>query len=346
VTRRALYILLGVAALLAAAVLLLRVAERSATAPGAMPLLPGFETHANEIDSIRIATGTDDHTVTLHRDGDRWVVSERNDYPADIGKLRQLVVALAEARILEEKTSDPGRYARLGLETSPGEDGAIEVDISGDAFSQSIFFGKSPQRDTRYVRLADDATSYLVDRNPEIPRDAGQWLLPGIIDIGADRVQRVTIEHGDEEPIIVEKASQELTDFSVRNVPQGRELSYPTVGNGIAGVLAGLNLQDVRKARDMTPSTTVVVETWNGVRVEAAIATDGDETWVAFAASTAAAEPSGDGDEKATDAQADRQAAADEARTIGERVSGWQYRVTDQKKNLLTRRWDDILKAS
>jgi len=345
VTRRALYVLLGVAAALAAAVLLLRIAERSATAPGTMPLLPGFETHANAIDTIRISAGTDAEAVTLHRDGDRWEVGERDDYLADIGKLRKLVVALTEARILEEKTSDPDRYGRLGLAATPGEDAAIEVDVSGDTFSQTVFFGNSPQRDTRYVRLGDNPASYLIDRNPEIPREAGQWLLPEIVDIGAGRVHRVTIEHADSEPIVIEKDSKELTDFSVRDIPEGRELSYPTVANGIAGMLAGLNLQDVRKSRDMTPSTTVAVETWNGVRIDARIAAEGDQTWIAFAASTVPAPSSGGGDEDAAATPANERAAADEARAIEERVSGWQYRVTEQKKNLLTRHWDDILKS-
>ena len=31
---------------------------------------------------------------------------------------------------------------------------------------------------------------------------------------------------------------------------------------------------------------------------------------------------------------------------INDRLSGWQYRLPDFKKNLLTRRWDDILKAA
>jgi hypothetical protein len=33
------------------------------------------------------------------------------------------------------------------------------------------------------------------------------------------------------------------------------------------------------------------------------------------------------------------------AAAINERVGGWQYRLQDYKKDLLTRGWDDILKA-
>ena len=34
-----------------------------------------------------------------------------------------------------------------------------------------------------------------------------------------------------------------------------------------------------------------------------------------------------------------------EAVEISSRVNGWQYKVADYKANLLTRRWEDILKA-
>ena len=37
------------------------------------------------------------------------------------------------------------------------------------------------------------------------------------------------------ETIVIEKSEREQTDFDVSGIPDGRELTYATVGNGIAG---------------------------------------------------------------------------------------------------------------
>jgi len=42
----------------------------------------------------------------------RW--RKRADYPADVSKLRQLLVSLRDAKIVEAKTADPARFSAIG----------------------------------------------------------------------------------------------------------------------------------------------------------------------------------------------------------------------------------------
>jgi hypothetical protein len=143
-------------------------------------------------------------------------------------------------------------------------------------------------------------------------------------------MQRLTVAHADGETLVIEKTDVEQTDFVVRDVPEGRELSYATVGNGMADGLASLELDDVRKHVDVQASTSVNFDTWDGLRLAVEVVSDDETTWLAFSATTA--------DEEST--------AGSEAVEINERLSGWQYQVADYKKNLLVRRWDDILKST
>ncbi|MDH3531855.1 MAG: DUF4340 domain-containing protein, partial [Gammaproteobacteria bacterium] len=205
--------------------------------------------------------------------------------------------------------------------------------------------GDSAQRDFRYARLPDQATSYLIDKNPTVPDSVGDWLLPDIIDISAERVRKVSILHADGDSIVIEKGARDLTDFAVLDVPEDRELSYATVGNGVAGALSQLKLDDVRARRDAAAATTTVFETWDGLEITAAVTSDEGASWVAFAIGTVPVVPS-------AEATADDAAGAgepakvdDEANELNERLSAWQFRLPDYKKNLLLRRWDDILKA-
>jgi hypothetical protein len=293
-------------------------------------LLPGFAEQANKVRRVSIIQADTD-TLTMHNDSGQWVLAARDNYAVDVSKLRALIIALADANIVEEKTSNPELYEKLGVDDPEDGGSGTKVAVEGEEFSYSVILGESAQGDYRYARLADEQTSQLIDKNPSIADSAGDWLLPDLVDLESNRIRKVVITHEDGDTIVVEKSSEDLTDFTVLDIPQGRELSYSTVGNGIAGALRDLKFDDVRKATESAPGTSVVFETWDGQQVTAVVSTEGDESWVAFSA-VDEAETSSD--------------SADTAAEINDRLSGWQYRLPEHKKNLLTRRWEDILKSA
>ncbi len=329
-TRKTLHTLIAVIIGLLLLLLVIRSNDFDDATVGARVLLPEFKALANAVNAVRVKRPATDESVTLNLDDSKWVVGERDGYPADVGKLRQLIVALADAQILEEKTSNPAHYDKLGVGDPDDGGNGTKVIITAPEATYEVILGNTAQGESRYARVTGDATSYLVDQNPDLPQTAGDWLLPDVVDIRSERIKRVTITHADGETIVIEKTDREQTDFNVADVPEGRELSYATVGNGIAGALAALELQDVRSAVDSAATTTTVYETWDGLRITAEIVFDDDDNWVAFA----------------VESDAESSDAADEATEIKARVSGWQYRLPEHKKNLLIRRWDDILKAT
>lgn len=327
-TRRTLQTLAAIIVGLVLLLLALRGNDVHESGPVGEPALPDFASVANDISKVRIVRPSGGEGVTLHLKGDLWAVSARDDYAADIGKLRQLIIALADARVLEEKTSNPEQYDKLGVgDPEEGGTGTKIIATTPEA-TYSVILGNVAQGEYRYARPTDQATSYLIDQNPDLPKTVGDWLLPDIVDIGSAAVRRVVITHADGESIVVEKSDSDQTDFVVAGVPEGRELSYATVGNGVAGALGSLKLEDVRKTTAEAVATTTVFETWDNVTISAKITAGNEQSWVSFAAETNS-EESGDTDRVAE---------------INARVSGWQYRLPDHKKNLLVRRWDDILK--
>jgi len=308
------------------------------------PLLPGFSGDANDAQNVRIFF-PDADPLTIRRDADNWVISARDNYPADLGKLRQLIAALAEARIIEDKTSNPDLFEKLGVNDPENGGSGTKVFVEGEGFSHGVILGNSAQGNHRYARLADEQSSYLIDRDPNVSDDTGGWLHADILDIGSNRIRKVSIKHEDGEKITVEKSAEDLTDFSVLNIPEGRELSYATVGNGIAGALSQLRLDDVRKSTASVPGTSILFDTWDGLQISATVSTEEDESWVTFTATEmrveSDAESSEDDDERALPVD-----QAESAADINARVAGWQYRIPDHKRNLLVRRWKDILKST
>lgn len=331
--RKLLFSLLGLVVALLGLLAVFELGDRGESGAAGQPFLEGFAENANSVNRLDLRFAGDEPGFSIRRDGDVWVVDARDGYAADFEKLAGLVSSLANARIVEQKTSNPDNYNQLGVDDPASGGSGTGVKLSGEGFSYDVIVGNRAQRTYRYVRVASDATSYLVDQELDLHDSADEWLADEIVDIASDRIRRVSIRHADGETITIEKGSQDDTNFSVADIPEGRELSYESVGNGIAGALAKLSFDEVRKVQTVDSSTATSFETWDGLRVIATVATQEDATWLSFSAEAIPSEAGEEPDEQAP-----------EVDEINARLGNWQYRIADYKKNLFVRRWDDILK--
>lgn len=291
-------------------------------------LFPDFKSVANRIDNFSIQRLGDDEALAIHKIDDRWTVPVRDNYTADVGKLRELIIALADARIVEEKTSNPAYYSKLGVDDPAQGGNGTKLTASGVGFSYTLILGNRALGDFRYSRIDGEDMSFLIDQNPAIPVSASDWLLPNIIDIAVKRIQKVSIVHMDGETIVIAKDEEEQSDFDVLNIPKGRELRYATVGNGIAGALGNLTLRDVRRRTESSPIVTTRYETWDGQTIIAEVVSEDEQYWVSFSVSATVGDST----------------SGEESETINERLADWQYQLPEHKAKLLTQQWDSILK--
>jgi Domain of unknown function (DUF4340) len=339
-------------------------------------LVPGLEAAINDVERITLTKSGGETIATLERRPDGWVVTEKNAYRADVAKLRQGIAALAEARILEQKTANPESYARLGVEDVSAADaaGVAIALIGGGREWPTVILGNVEGNKYRYARRSDDPQSYLVDRNPDLPRSAAQWVDTEIVNVLPERVQQVAITHPDGEVVSISKSERGATNFTVANVPEGRELLYPGVANVIGNSLRELKLEDVAPAEATDAAEQAVVEfrTFDGLVVTVRGAEANDEAWINLTASfsaeqaaqfTPAAAPvddaeasvaessSGASSEQSADngaAPQDGASTADvaaEAERINGAVGGWRYKIAGYQYDQLTRRMSDLLQA-
>lgn len=375
-TSRNLRILAAVVILLFGVMYALNTTDRSPPGTELGLIVPGLKAQLNDLETVTIvlADANTDDGLTLAREGDTWVVREKSGYPADTATLRQLLIAIAEANKVEQKTSNPSLYDRLGVQ-HPAEEGGDGVLVEGSApdFSFALILGEQTQGDYRYARVPSEEPSWLIDRNPTLPADVSGWLQSGIIDIPSADVRSVEIRHADGETIRLHKETAEAGTYTVEEIPEGRELSYPTIVNSIAGTLGNLTLEDVARIEesgfDATANATFV--TFDELRVDIATAEKGEQTWITVEAAAVPAEepvaPAADGAEDAAtpsasdepevdeaeptggpDATAEEDAGptpAERAAAINARTKGWRYRIPGYKADQLTRRWEDILRA-
>jgi hypothetical protein len=285
---------LGVAAvlLMAVAVFVSQSRKPVQEAPSAGPLAAGLQAQLNALDSVvvRVAGG---ETITLKRVDSTWIVPEKHAFPADIAKLRELLLNVAQARRIEPKTAVASSYPVLGVQDIDAEGASnVLLQIGSGASAVEVILGQNNSRGVgTFVRLKGEAQSWLVDRNLAAERTAGDWLRRDLLDIAANRITSIKVQpdEGDEVQIQANTEGGE-GEFRLAYLPAGRELASAFVVDATAGVLSGLRLDDVQPAAGFTPdegseTTKASFETREGINLDLEAWTLEGETWARIAVS-------------------------------------------------------------
>lgn len=368
-------------------VLQLQQRNRQAATPTTHAALePGLESQLNDITALRISTGGNQLVAELKRTDAGWVVANKHSYPADLATIRRLLLALAQARIVETKTSDPKLYHELDV-ADIGDQKAQGVQLEIDGLKQPIklVIGKAAPRssDETYVRPAGQAQSLLVSASLKPPKKADRWLQQPLLDLPADTVQQVVIHHPDGRSLTLERKTRDQDDLKPATLPPGRELSYATVANPVGSVVTSLQLQDVVPVSQLDPgkqkdTVTTVYTLFDGETVTFTAFKHGGHDYVHLRAgfdrseydrfAPKPARPAADknkaGGQQATGAndktdgksatksksgEQDKHspaAIAAKAKALDQRLEDWVFQIASYKYENLTKTLDDLLKPA
>ena len=185
-------IALGIAAFLAIAGALLLSTQRNLPRdPHGSSFLPSLAAELNTVTSVSVRKGSPTPTVTVHKQGEQWTVAERADYPADVLKLRKLLQSLNDAKIREEKTSNPDNYSIIGVEDplKPRASGA-QIELIARDGKHEVIIGKSAGNGN-FVRRAGEATSYVIEPAIFLEAEPRFWIDAKLLDLPADKIQSI-----------------------------------------------------------------------------------------------------------------------------------------------------------
>jgi len=341
-------------AILAAATLLALLLALALPGPGDAPsdgqgeaLVPGLRDIVNEVDAIDVLGPDGGFVVRLRRDEARWRVPEKDNYEADFERVQRLLRDLATGQRADERTSNPDWYARLGVQAIGEPDSVgVRLDFPGSELPSLIIGQLDSTERGRFVRLADQARTWLSDRDIEVPTDSIEWLERAIMDIPATELAQVTVLHPDGDTVQLRPAGEETDDWVVFNVPEGREAAPMWELRPLTNGLANLQLEDVRR-HDALPEDAVraLFVTNDGLNFVATLFEDegedasGDDEggWVHFSVSAEVA--ASEGQELSDEAA---RISADAA-AVNERLAPWQFRLPERKFDSLTKRLEDVL---
>jgi hypothetical protein len=334
-------------------------------------LYPELKKQLDSVTAVRIYKAGDARAVEIARKDATWSVSERGGYPADAAKLRKLLLALADAKIFEQKTSSAENYKSLGVEdTSVAEATGVRIELAGTPKPVNLIVGKpGGGAQSQYVRRAGEAPSWLISTSIENASTPDAWLEKDIIDVGADRVQSAAITTAGAKTYTAAKSSRADANFSVDGVPKGKELSAPSAANGLATALVGVTLADVQAANAMpagAPTAHATYKTFDGLVTDVDGWVRDDKHYIAVKTAFDPAQADHfriptTADKKETTADKKDPKAADSAKTpeatapaapdsagqsatLNTKLSGWVYEVPGYKYEAIFKPLDELLK--
>jgi Domain of unknown function (DUF4340) len=270
-------------------------------------LLPSLTQELNSVTELSVTKGSKTAAVTVHKQGERWTVAERGNYPADVAKLRKLLLALSEARIREEKTSNPASYAIIGVEdpTLPGAAGA-QIDFTAQDGKHAVIVGK-PVGEGNFVRRAGEQRSYIVEPGIAVEAQPRYWIDTRLIDLPAANIQSIEVKPAAgpsytlhraaapaspavstpaaNSPAASTAAPAAATNFVLDGVPAKRKAAESQILEPSPTAYGNLSADDVAQATDIDfskPSVATVtlsdgsVITFTGAAV-------GDKRWIQVA---------------------------------------------------------------
>ena len=315
------------------------------------PMFPGLIDRLNEVREVRIVAPAGTFTVVAKEPDQGWGLAEKAGYPVDPTQLRGLVLAVANLELVEPKTADPARLARLELE-EPGSAEAksrlLELKGADGAPLASVVVGKSSPSlygssvGGIYVRRGGENQAWLAAGDLNVPGDAMLLIGHDVVDLPGEQVARVVMLPQGAPPITLARADA-TAEFTVdAALPEGRKLD-PVKVEFLTSVLSGLTASDVEPATSLPAGAKrhdLRMETFDGVPVEVGLTTVGEgesaKYWLTLATSAPAAAPAG----------ADPAQASPAEPSLVERIGkleGWAYQVPDYLAERLTGGLDGLL---
>ena len=280
-------------------------------------------------DAARIEIVHQGKTTTIVKHGDTWGLAERAGYMVQPTKLRGMLTALTELRLVEPRTKDPAEFNRLGLEDpnqKTAESNLLRVlDASGKPIVSLVVGhrrvrtqGNVPEQ--VFVRRPDDNQTWLAEGSLQVDYDPQLWLDRDIMNIDHSRIASIAVTVG-EQTLDFARDGQKLALKSPADHPPLDEYKLDDVDRG----LELLTFQDVQTDKDPVGDKIgqSVYTTSDGLAVTTTLFKGSKDVWARFTA-------------------AGKDKTKDEADRLNARLAGWTYQLGAWKQKALAPTLDEL----
>ncbi len=259
-----------------------------------------------------------------------WGLADRDLYPVQTGVLRAILTGLTELRLTELRTSDPSKFARLGVEDPNQPDGTsnlLRVLDGGGKPLAEILLGHRRVRtqgnvpESVYVRRPGQNQAWLAEGKLEVSADRQTLIDRDILSIAPARIVGVVSTKGKERLEFIRDG-----DKLVLSSPAAHPALEAYRLDDISGALDGLTLIDVRRAQEPPAVPTLgdaVFTAIDGLTVRVTMFKNDKDLWARFAVSGP-------------------EAISADVKTLNARLAGWEFQLNPWKEKTLLPTLEDL----
>jgi Domain of unknown function (DUF4340) len=253
-------------------------------------------------------------------------------YPVRPARVRELLTALTELRLIEPRTTDPAQFERLGLDdaTKPGSTAQLLRVLDGEGRPLAeLIVGRRRTRiqgnvpEAAFVRRPGETQSWLAEGRLPIEADGPLWIDRDIANIPAGRILRVEAARlGGEPPVVLIRREGEEPPKLAVEAPPGIDTAEEVTLDEVARAFEFLTFLEVKPEAEI-PGTPLGVGRFaltEGTTLVVLPSRDADTLWIRLRAE-------GEGEEVAT---------------LNARWGGWAYQVGIWKEKAFLPRPEDL----
>ncbi|MFV0297980.1 MAG: DUF4340 domain-containing protein [Hyphomicrobiaceae bacterium] len=320
-------------------------------------LVPGLSSKLANVKAIEITQGG--KTLTIAQGDKGWQLREKGGYPARLAAVRTLLLALADSKLVEPKTSLKDKLGLLELEDPAGKDAKskrVRLLNGSNGVMADLVFGKTHYdafgsgRGGTYVRNANENQSWLATGDAKISSNITDWTDVSLFKVDKDDIEKVVLTPAGEKPIVIAKgpppepatpapnkdeekakleksptppkAEKDKAKYHVVDMPAGEVLKKDARLDDIPDGFSLLEFDDVRKL-DSTPVGNTVsvarIEDKDGLSLTFRVHKDGEDRWISFTA------------------EGKNDKARKEAEALNDKAKGWEFKIPSWRGDLMAR---------
>jgi hypothetical protein len=313
------------------------------------PLIQGLKT----ADIDRITLGPPDKMLTLKKRGDQFYLVEKDNYPASLQQINNLITSSLDIRIKELVTDSPKNFKDLDL-TQDTATSVIKFLNAEEALITGIMVGKRDEMAKGdYVRLVSadqdmDKKAYLSINVPRMDMTALSYLDKSLFKTEKQTISKVTVIGPEGRYTISSGKDNKIT---LDNIPEGKKVKE-TIYEGVFSAATDLTFSDVEKesaeTRKLDFKNTYICFLKNTGVYTFKLAEKDDKTYISVSSDFTDKEPVR---VKKGIAESDEQLKKKEAKLLAREASlkynkrhrGWVYQIPSWKAIDMTRKLEDLI---
>jgi hypothetical protein len=296
-----------------------------------------------------IVIGTGDKAVTLNRSSKGFVVTNKDNYPANTSEINNLITSCLGIQTGQFCTDDPKNHKDLGVTK---EDARNVVEFwtpePNSTLLTGVIVGKyKEQGEGSYVRMATSDKVYVASETPWIKNQAMDYIDQKLVVTQRENIQSVTVTSPNGQYTL--KAKEDGNGVVLENMPAGKKLK-DTDAKSVLQALWDIRFTDVKResadSRDLTFDRKFTCRLKDSTVYTFTIAKKDNKAYVTCQAEFTEGRPTTVGKTETEEQLKEKESkllADDNAKQFTAKHQGWIYEIAEWKAKNLTKELADLL---